>query len=326
MALVNTSTRITGNFCLSKLALISALALVTTACSTVTSYQKPVSDFAAATTDAATALAEIDKKTTKVYDEALRNEINNGTRLLRQEGCQLTSERCQLIATNMDRESAVFPPESVLNNIVTLMLGVTAYSQGLNEIVTADTAAKVAASVNATLGSVESFSKTVGGGAAPTVSAYKEPGGKAINWIFSQRIARLQINGLQQATTAAQPVISQVATTLEATASLAEDMDLAPVLKQFDAAWEKYEEDPTESNLNTAIAKAAASDMVLRTRPSSVFAALNTAHESLTQSLNGEGVSVIEVMAKIELFAEEAANVAAIIRELDKANNKSEGG
>lgn len=311
----------------SKLALLSALLMLATACSTVTSYKKPVTDFATASSNAEAALLALDRTVTEDYGALLRGEVAAGKRLVRYEktDCELNSSRCRLVATTPDGDSDFLPPEPLLGNMVTLMRGITAYTRGLNDIVTADTAAQVAASVNSTLGSIENLAKTInsleGSSISASVSAYRTPAGKALNWMLGQYIAKLQIDGLRQATSSAQPVISRAATIFEAAAENAEVLPLQRLVKQFDAAWEKYEATPNEANLRAAIAKASAYDSVLRSRPSSVFSALGPAHAALTRSLRDDGGSVIEVIAKIEAFAAQAQSVVAIVRELADAGN-----
>ena len=307
--------------CYLKLAFLGALLALATACSTVTSYTQPVTDFATATSSAEAAVVALDKAVTDDYEAYLIGEINAGKLLAEAEDCELTSTRCHLVAKNTDGEPELLPPDPLLGNVVTLMQGISAYASGLNSLVTADTAAAVAESVNSTLGSIENLATTVNSQAGSNVADYTTPAGKALNWILGQYIAKLQIDGLRQATSSAAPVIARAVKLFEAASENAQDLAKVRPLGQFDAAWETYESSESETDLKKAIAKAAAYDKVLQNPVSSVFSALETAHAALTDSLNNDGGSVVDVIVKIEAFTAQALTVATIYRELAAADN-----
>jgi len=321
--------------CEMRITLLAAVLALSTGCATVTSYQKPITDFATATASAETALATLDETVTQEYKKRIKAEIVDGDRLLlKKEGdCNLArSSRCRLKAMNTEGESVTYPPEPVLGNMVILMRGITAYSEGLAAIVNADTAQKVASSVNSALGSIESLAGSVakisGSTQSSSIAAYKTPTGKAINWIMGQYIARIQLDGLRQATESANPVIKAAVDIFTESASLANVIALNERVQEFDDAWVEYDNMENEPGpqkaaaADKAVAMAAGYDQLLNSGATTVYAAMGDAHDALTKNLNDESKTVVEVVASIEAFSAQAAAVAEIVKEFTNAHNQ----
>lgn len=314
-----------------KLAISVGSMLLASACS-VSDYKKPVTDFATATRDAEQALTTLDRQVTEAYAARLREDVfrgNGDTRrkmvLVRSGECGLASERCRLVARDIGGSSQLLPPAPLLGNLVALMESITIYTQGLTEIVNADTADQVTAHVNATLGSIENLATDVdrvaGSSIAGNVTAYQTSVGKGLNWLFGQYVAKVQLDGLREATYRAQPVISRAAQIFQETATLAAVIANEELVQRFESAFEKFNTTGSENNLEELVARAAAYDRVLMAKPSSVYQKLGSAHEALTKNLQNEDLSLVEVMAKIEAFATEAKALDEIVREIAAADD-----
>ena len=306
---------------------VCLLGLVT-ACS-VANYQKPVSDFAAATENAEKALIALNQQVTEAYAETIRARALKGDWIILATSgdCNLISIRCRLKVDKPDGSNELFEPDPLLGNIVTLMRPITAYAKGLTGIVNADTTDKVATHVNATLGSVENLAKTVdkisGSSTAANVTAYKTSFGKAVNWLIGQYVAKVQLDGLRKATEAANPVMQQVVFIVENSAEFAADISKSEPQKEFEAAKKKYDDDQQAGNTNALgknvdvlAKKATAYDRVLLAKPSSVYAKLGEAHAALTGNLHDDEISLVTVTARIESFAAEVKTLVDIIREM----------
>lgn len=306
-------------------AILCVLVITVSACSTVTSYKKPITDFSTATSNAEAALLKLDLMVSKDNETILRREVLDVPLRVDYDGCELGSEHCRITVRRRGGKPMPFPPEPMLGKIIDLMRGITLYTQDLNAIVTADTSAKVAASVNAAMGSIEALSTTINKQSGATLTVYKDPISKAVNWMFGQRIAKLQIDGLRRATSRADPVIARAAMVFESSADQAEVFAHDELVAQFDLALKKNKDSPSDANLTALVARASAYDVVLKSRPSLVFAKLAPVHNALTRSLQGEGESVVDLIARIDAFAAQAQTVVEIVRELDAAGKKQGG-
>lgn len=78
----------------------------------------------------------------------------------------------------------------------------------------------------------------------------------------------------------------------------------------------------TAANLDKLIASASHYDQQLLAKPPAVFARLDDAHAALVQKLHNDDVSLADVVAKIEVFAEEAKILAKAIKDLQKVGEK----
>lgn len=310
-----------GRVSVSRFMIAASLLTLATACS-ATNYQRPVGDFSTATQNAQEALVALDQHVTQAYLEMLRSEVATNERLVRakENECELTSERCRLVAVNAEGDLQLFPPEPLLGNMITLMRAVAVYAQGLADIVNADTAEQVSTHVNATLGSINNLANTIDAlastNAAESASAYKTSLGKAVNWFVGQYVATIKIDALRQATRQAQPVIERATRIFSDTTLLAADVSHIGPTTEFDDAREKYEATLRGDDLNILVARAAAYDRILVAKPSSVFEQLLLAHDALADHLQNKGQSFADVMGKIELFAIEAEAIITIVKEI----------
>ena len=307
------------------------LILVASGCATVTSYQKPITDFGTAVANAETALEVLDQTATAELEAQTKAEIEKNERLVlpKDKDCLLqSSSRCRLMASN-EKGSIQYPPDHIIENMITLMQGITAYSQGLTAIVSTDSAEQVAASVNSALGgaaslanSIDDISKSESKSLSRTIKAYKTPTGKALKWLTGQYIAKMQLNGLEQAVTQANPVIKKSMVLFSGAAAEAEKILLNRQLTRYNEARKNYRsarrgDDNEEKSkaLQSLVEAAAAYDRLLTSRASSVFGSMGTAHQALFDSFTDDDKSVLEVIAAIEEFSNQAAAVVEIVRE-----------
>ena len=296
------------------------------ACS-VADYEKPVSDFAGATNNAAEALVVLDTQITESYAAVLRARVLSDKLLVKfDEGdCLVTSERCRLVAVNRDNQKEPLTPKDMIGRMVALMGSVRAYAQNLGAIVQADTAAQAATHVNAALGSVKNLSATVvsfGGKGGADISDYTTAAGKFVNWAIGQYVAKVKLDALREATTKAHPVIEEASRIFEDTAGLIALVPKGELSSEVEKSFQAFDDASNESNLENLIAKADAYDQFLRTKPATVFAQLREAHGALAAKLKNDDLSLSNVSAKIEAFVVEAKTLLSIVRELRDAGKK----
>lgn len=306
--------------------IVAALLLAFVAACSVANYEKPVGDFAEATRNAEQALIALDKQVTDAYAAVLRGRVLDGKGLLQIPGkdCGIGSDRCNpIVVENVDGKTTKtsLTPEPALRKMVTLMHAIRTYSDGLAAIVAADTAAKVAAQVNATLGSVEHISATVANlsgndRAAAKVSEYATPAGKLINWVFGQYVAKVQLDGLKRATNDARTAITAAASMFGEVADIASDVPRQVLANEVSIRAGALEGAVSPSNFDRLIESTVRYDQFLLAKPPSVFFRLGQAHDALADALNNDEVSLAEAMAKIEAFATEAQTLVEIFKEL----------
>ncbi len=305
---------------------VIAVLVLTTACS-VADYKKPISDFATATQDAETALVLLDKQVTDAYAALLRERAIAGEAFVKFESgnCQVSSARCQLVVGD-----ELLSPKPALRQMIILMASVRTYADGLAAIVEADTAAKVASHVNATLGSVESLAETVADmkgtpeAERPKVSEFTTPAGKAINWVVGQYVAKVQVDGLKRATHDAQPVIADTADIFGAAAELGADVPKLAMADEVSRRLDGFRDARTENSLTALIESAAAYDRLLLASPPNIFQRLKEAHDALATQLAGGDVSLADAFAKIKVFAAEAEVLAKILKDLAAISDESD--
>lgn len=212
--------------------------------------------------------------------------------------------------------------------MIVLMASVRMYAKNLEDLVKADTSAKVSASVNSTLGSVSSLADSVQkiGGVENTVDLeeYKTPIGDLIDWFVGNYVAAVKLDGLRRATTAADPVIAEASKVIGIAADAGSDIPKAALAEAASMRNDAFAEDRTASNLEKLIADAAAFDQFLLAKPDGVFAQMADAHHALTENLQGESPSIAVVAKKIKDFLAESENLLRIIEELRSAGKEEE--
>ncbi|GAB4353938.1 MAG: hypothetical protein Kow00114_03440 [Kiloniellaceae bacterium] len=302
----------------------AALLLGLAACST-TDYSKPVNDFAAATGNAEKALADLNAQVTTAYRQVLTDAIrDNDVRARPASGdCLTRSERCRLAL--IDRQGAVqefYPPEPPLVQLTAVMGQISGYAQNLKALLEADSASKVAGSVNAALGSVQNLAETVAKadtapGATPEkIPQFATPTAAAVNWIAGQYIESVKYRGLQRATKEAKPVIRKAADIFSTTSAFISDVPRAQLADEVAAADDAYRANRNDANLDKLVKAAAKYDALLSSTPPDLFKRLGDAHDALADSLQGDAITIGEAIGKIEAFAAEAQKLAKILKDI----------
>ena len=299
---------------------ILALLAGTSACS-VTDYRQPINQFAAATKDAETAISTLNSNVTKVRDEQLREQAVGGELRVQEVpgDCLASSDQCRLQLLSRDRTTQPLTPPPLMANMVALMQSITAYANNLVALVSADTAAAVAANVNATLGSVGNLAMTID--KPVDLAHYETPVGEAAAWIVGQYTASVKVDGLRRATSDAQPVIAEATKVFETAAATAAMIPRTTLAEQVRDARNAFDADRSQANLEQLVDRANQLNQLLEAKPSDVFDKMNAAHQALTNELQGGPVTLTEAFAKIQLFAAEARKLAQIAKAFAAAAN-----
>jgi hypothetical protein len=303
----------------------------------VTEYEKPVSEFSAATADAETALVGLNHQVTTAYTELQSKRVVAGEVQPRffkddragSQDCLVQSSRCRLeLVESGGRSLGTFPQDAALRNMIVLMTSIRMYAQNLADVVNADTSAKVSASVNSTLGSVSSLAASIQkvGGAPKKVDLeeYKTPVGEAINWFVGNYVAAVKLDGLRRTTAAADPVIAEASRVIGATTVAGADVPKVALAEAVSMRNDAFAEGRTTANLQQIIADAAAYDQFLLAKPDGVFARMADAHHALANNLQGEKPSMGEVAEKIKRFLIEAETLRRIVEALRSAGKEKE--
>jgi len=298
--------------------LVVALLMGVTACS-VTDYQQPITTFASATKDAQTALSTLNTEVTSAYTTLLHERAVSGEALVEEkpDDCLASSTQCRLDLISRDGQAQPLTPPPALRTMTALMASISAYADNLVAVVSADTAAAVATNVNATIGSIENLADTVeqaGGIAHPVdLSAYTTPAGEAVTWIVGQYAASVKLDGLRRATSEAQPVIAAATDVFQKAAETAALVPRAEMSGDVQQQLTAFQTSRSQANLNKLIQSAGQYNAFLEAKPADVFAKMNTAHETLTEQLQGHA-SLADAIARIEAFAAEAQRLAEVAK------------
>lgn len=309
-----------------RLAFALALATAAAGCS-VADHRAPIEAFAQATRDTETALVALDRQVTDSYAQSIRGRVLAGELFvqIRSGDCRVESGRCRIVVLDGERNEQLLSPDPVLANMVQLIAAVRRYAEGLHAIATADTAAQVGSRVDATVGSLKSLAATVGAlggtdstvtGASVSAADYATPVGEIVSWGVGQYVARVQLDGLRRATADAREVVAGAGQAFALAADEASRVPRAELAEAVSVDVDALRERPGERTLDGLIASAERYDRLLLGKPPAVFGRLVEAHDALVAKLHDEDVSWSDVVARIETFAAEAHNLAAIVRDL----------
>lgn len=290
-----------------------------------TDHTAAVTTFAEATTAAETALVGLNQIVTEQYKAYLEQQARTDLGLAVKAGqneCELGSTRCRVVIVDPTAEGGEqpFPPDPLLNNMVTVMGDIRAYAQNLAALLADDSAAKAEANVNAALGSIESLASTLAkadGKGTSTIPSFATPVGAGVNWLVGQYANHVKLEGLRSATRHADPTI-QRAVELFAIASVfgsdPQRSDLTDDVRNKIIAFQ--DDRASRSNLTAAVNAAATYDRFLVSVPSATFTKMGEAHAALAEVLNNPNFSLPEMFSKIEAFAAEAEKLSEIVKDL----------
>jgi class 3 adenylate cyclase len=295
--------------------------LAATACSTA-EYGKPINDFAAATAEAETVLAELNTQLVEGYGAVLENNILSGRGLVEAKAgdcLAVGSTRCRLEIFTRDGERRFYPPEPPLAPMALLMAQINKYAANLKALVEADTAKQVEGQVNAALGSVQNLAETVvkaGGEASPPVPQFATPVGSAVNWVVGHYVDSVKYKGLQDATAAAKSPVRNAAKLFGVTSGFASRIARADLAADATRATTTFDGDKSKASLAALVQTAAKYDAFLTAGPQQMFQDMAAAHDALADSLQNQELSFGAAVGRIETFAAEAKKLAKIVKDL----------
>jgi hypothetical protein len=298
------------------------------ACSTA-EYGKPVKDFAAATSEAETVLAQLNTQLADSYNGVTEKGVLSGKGFVRakSDDCLVSSTRCRLEVVDRAGQVKPYPVEPPLAQMALIMAQINKYAANLKSLIEADTASQAEGQVNAALGSVQNLAQTLAG-PEQTVPKFATPAGAAVNWVVGQYVDHVKFSGLQRATAAAKPVVRDAANLFAKTAALAADAPRADLADETTDAVQAVRSARPPSGASLAAAKRSATryDALLTTAPKQVFQRMAEAHDALAESLQGEGATLVTALARIEAFGDEAKKLAKILKDLHAVTSANPGG
>ena len=295
----------------------------------VGSYKPSVDAFATATGKASDAYAGLQAAIISAHTSALERQALQGKlRIHPVPGdCGTESARCRLEATSKAETSQALAPE--FSSIVVVMHDIADYAAGLQGIVNADAAQQVGASLTAAAGSVVTLANevaTLPGGKPLGVdpAALAAPSASIAAWLAGEYINLLQVDALRKATGAADPHIQQARRLLEGVATAALTTMRADAADEVGRAKDALVDAPKDKDkLDRLVAAAAKFDTMLTAKPDAVFADMAAAHRKLTDSLDGKNITVAEVFAAVQQFAQRAEALGKLLAQLQAAQAKT---
>lgn len=300
------------------------LALGLAGCS-ASDYSAPIATFADATTAAESALGDLNQAATGHFTTYLsqqaRTDLNVAVMGASNE-CGLGSERCRVAIVDPAHpdQPQFFPPDPLLGNMVGVMHDINVYAQNLAALVADDSAAKAEAHVNSALGSIEHLANTVAaadGQPAGTIPNFATPVGAGVNWLLGEYANLVKLSGLRTATREADPVIQRAAALFANAAIFGSDPQREALTEAFREKMDAYQDDRgSEANLNAAADAARTYDNFLKAKPGDTFQAMGEAHRAMTEALHDSNLSWPQVLTKITTFANKAAELAKIAKDL----------
>ena len=306
--------------------------LFTISACAVPNYSTAVKKFSDATADTKIALTSLNETVTREYELFLKDRAlaASGSTLERvDKECRTAGTRCRLELLSSDPQAnrAKFPPEPILNNLITLMGHISAYAQDLNALATDESAAEVQSSVNAAIGNIQNLANTLASmqskDESVTVSEFATPVASAFYWVIGRYSDNVKLRGLRDATDKADRVIQEAARQFSNAGAMAERVAETRISEILSAELQLLtDQGLTEPGIDRAVGAAKKFDDILRSRPDAVFKKMAIAHRALNSSLNERDVSLSQMFANVEEFAKSAEELATIAKSLAEMGTK----
>lgn len=314
-----------------RLLLVAAsTAFILTGCATTADYSEPILRIEQAINDSASSIESIDKNLTALKNTYLKKKIVNGTLLLEapDNQCAAGTKGCSLVVLKRQGSEAVFesnyPLNSIIPNGLKALQMMKTYVSRLKSIIEADTAAKITASANATLGSLEEISNRIAQekgepvSGAHKITEYKEPVIGLIEWITERYVERVKKEALAKATNDAHPIIVDLTKFYGTAAQSLKVAEFSGALVSFKDKQEKFDDldEITESSINTYVQAANDFDAALKAEAANPIKAFETAHEILAKQLNRKNdkkITLADVASAIERLEHEAKAIKALV-------------
>ena len=303
--------------------IVAACTLALGACS-AQDYSEPISTFASAATDADSALKDLDTTVTNNYTDFLaRRALSTpgATVLAAQKECEPGSSQCTLVIQYPNEPPEQYPPQPLLGNMVAVMSGIRTYAQNLAALANDDSAAKAAADVNATLGSIQSLANTVAkldAKGTTTVPDFATPVGAGVNWLLGQYANQVKLEGLRVATKQARPVVDRAAAIFSSAALFGSDPQRKKLSQTVRGKIDAYQDSNqhTMADLNEVAEAAQSYNVLLQAQPAETFKKMGDAHAALADALNNPNLSLSQMIAKVNEFAAQVQQLSKIVKDL----------
>ena len=302
---------------------LALLSIVMSGCATV-DYSELVSRLDQAINDSADTIESIDADLTARKNAVQKGYIVDGDLLLNPATgqCAIGTGQCTLVVVSRQGTNTPYPLKSSMPNGLFALQSVKTYVGKLKSISEADTAAKVVASANSTLRSLEVISKQLDkvrgeSGKKNTVTDYKKPVTGFIEFLSTRYVKHIKTKALANATKTAHPIIEELTGFYETAARSWVLIELAESHGNFVNKQGVFDRKSITTRTVDAYVRAAADyDVALKVTAAKAFSAFNIAHEKLMKQLNGEGedkVTLEQVAAAIESLEEEAKAIKAAV-------------
>ena len=305
------------------------------ACGSVANFEKPISDFQTATTDAQSALQTASDTLTENKKNQLLADLTTDKQGLRRkaetEGCQSTSKSCVVVLVKLSDESdkEPFPPAPVLENSLELMGQIVLYGENLFAIVKAATADQIETKTNEALASLAATADTVKGingvsenvaGALTTIQAYAAPAEQLIDFLVDTNIERTKLSALRHATKTTDEldptqIIKDAAVIFADEAVLALTPEKSRlVAAQVDAedAYQLASVSEKPALLTAMVQSSEALDKALKAPAQTTFNAMADAHTKMVEAIQGGEATLPEAIAAMNSFVAKVKELKSI--------------
>ncbi len=307
-------------------------------CATTVDYSESITRIEKAIHDSATSIKVIDTNITAKKNAKLKNDIIAKKLILSEVGCALGKKECTLIVDGNHCSYCPinYPIKTAIPKGMEALERVKIYVSGLKAIIEADTVAKVTASANVTLGSIEKLARKDGQSDSETnkITECREPIVGLIGWISSKYVERIKTKALAKATRDAHNYITGLTSLyglvgqIQAQVYLPKPHSIFLRKKDHFNALEAVGA-ITASSVDAYVLAAAAYDAKLKISVANPFRAFESAHEKLMMQLNGKdkkNITLVDVAVAIEDLEQEVTKIKALAEGFKKKSNDANNG
>lgn len=312
--------------------LIPGFTLVLAGCAATADYSESISRIDQAIKDSSNSIVSIDADLTARENARLKKQISDGTFLLetKTDQCAAGRNACSLVLLKKGPGGAIqeqpYPVTSTIPKGILALQMVNTYVTKLKAITEADTAAKVTASANSALSSIEEIAGRLAQeeGKSTTenkITEYKAPAMGLVGWIATKYIDRVKRDALAKATNEAHPVIKELTNFYSTAADALKVANFADAHVTFVNSQQQYDNLRSSGHLTPSLIDAYALaaenyDAGLKAEAAKPLKAFEVAHERLMNQLNGEKeqkTTLTDVASAIRHLEEEAKAVKALV-------------
>lgn len=304
------------------------LAVLLGGCAT-THYQQPIDDLAAAVEESVSLIEDMDDQMTARRNQQWAEGIQKGELLVTypDEACAIDSTECYLQVESRSGVLGRYPATSVMPRGRLALRSLAVYVEQLQAIANADTEEDVVASVNATLGNLETIDSRIcelgrQTSCSSSLNDYSAPVFGSVKWLVRNYVAYARQRALAEVTRRAQPTIERLALYYDTMSEAAAKPALAAGADRFVDAEQDFDDEmpPSAAVLERYANAVAAYDAILKAHAAKPLARFVETHNTLQQQLNGEGdVGVVDVLAAIDRMQSETVEFRAIMSQFKDA-------